>query len=193
MSRPREFEESEVLDQALDLFWTRGYEATSVQDLVDATGVGRASLYATFGDKEQLFARVIDHYLAKASGGASALSDVASPRAALEHLMGAWLGTTCPKQGPRGCFLILSGTAGYENPAARDALAASLERMEKLIEATIARGQKLGEFKNRADPKVLARFLIVMMQGIATSSRAGWGREKLRQVLDETMSHLDIA
>ena len=62
MARPREFDVDEVLDRATELFWTRGYEATSVQELVDTLGVNRASLYATFGDKAQLFAAVLDRY-----------------------------------------------------------------------------------------------------------------------------------
>src|SRR5688572_25049598 len=106
MARPRQFDESSVLDRALDLFWSKGYEATSVQDLVDATGLGRASLYGAFGDKEQLFNRVLSHYMARVAEEMSALDAEPSAARALERLFTGWLSFTCPKSGPRGCFLL---------------------------------------------------------------------------------------
>jgi TetR/AcrR family transcriptional repressor of nem operon len=193
MARPREFEEKEVLDRALDVFWTRGYEATSVQDLVDATGLGRASLYGAFGDKAQLFGRVLDHYVAKLAGPTTSLTAGKSAREALEGLLYGWLAATCPKEGPKGCFLVLSGTAREDSPAAREALAATMARMEKLLEGLIVQGQDRGELARRAEPRALAPFLLVVIQGIATTARAGWSRERLRPVVEEALAHLDRA
>ncbi len=62
MARPREFDRDEVLDKAIEVFWTQGYDGTSVQDLVDAMGIQRGSLYAAFGDKHQLFLEALDRY-----------------------------------------------------------------------------------------------------------------------------------
>lgn len=65
MSRAREFDETEVLDKALQVFWQQGYEGTSLNDLLDATGLTKSSLYATFGSKEDLFHRIVERYLSK--------------------------------------------------------------------------------------------------------------------------------
>lgn len=173
------------------MFWTRGYEATSVQDLLDATGLSRASLYGAFGDKEQFFGRVLDHYVSKVEGAAAEVIANKPARVALEDLLEAWLGSTCPKQGPRGCFLLMSGTAGERSALAQQALLVSHARMEKLLEGVIVGGQQRGELGRQSSPRALARFLLVLIQGMATSARAGWSRERIRPAIDEALAHID--
>lgn len=111
MARPREFEEGEVLDRALHAFWSKGYEGTSVQDLVDETGLGRASLYGAFGDKEQLFKRVLAHYVERAGAEMSTLEDEPSALLALERLFTSWLSVTCPRADPAAASSCCRGRA----------------------------------------------------------------------------------
>jgi TetR/AcrR family transcriptional repressor of nem operon len=192
MARPREFEEGEVLDRALHAFWSKGYEGTSVQDLVDETGLGRASLYGAFGDKEQLFKRVLAHYVERAGAEMSTLEDEPSALLALERLFTSWLSVTCPKSGPRGCFLVLSGTSSADREAwARALLEQSMKQTEASLERIVRRGQEVGELKASRDPATVARFLVVLLQGVATASRAGWSRDKLKCVASEAL--LDLA
>src|ERR1700759_4129063 len=112
MARPRGFDEDEVLDRALSTFWEHGYEGTSIDELVAATGLGRASLYGAFGDKEQIFARAVERYCARA--GASLTIDEREPsaRAALGRLLRAIVLKSSPRSGPKGCFLLSSAVGG---------------------------------------------------------------------------------
>jgi AcrR family transcriptional regulator len=190
MARPREFDEEEVLEQALNVFWEKGYEGTSVDDLVSATGLGRASLYGAFGDKERLFDRVLARYVERAIDIPGALEREGSAMRALEVLFRAWVGDTCAKKGPRGCFLQLAGTIGESTPYAREAYRASLGKMERAFTELITRGQEAGEIPKGSEPAALARFLVVVAQGIASSARAGWGQERLASVVSETLAHI---
>src|SRR5579871_5573106 len=115
MARPREFDEGEVLDRALATFWEHGYEGTSIDDLVTATGLGRASLYGAFGDKERIFEKVLERYCSHL-GDPLAAGAEGSARAALERLLRTLVLKSSPKSGPRGCFL-LSAVVGGDTPA----------------------------------------------------------------------------
>lgn len=191
MARPREFDEDAVLDSALLTFWEKGYEGTSVEDLVQSTGLGRASLYGAFGDKEQLFRRALDRYLVAAEELTGiAKDDSLSAPEVLGRIMRYRLGSSCSKNTPKGCFLLLVGTAGDGPPAAREALASSLHQLERSIAGVIRRGQERGEIQNRGEPVALARFLVVMMQGVSASARAGWGVDRLRGAIDEAIAHV---
>src|SRR3954468_19661314 len=107
VARPREFDENEVLDRALETFWSKGFDGTSIQDLIASTGLARASLYGAFGDKQQLYERVLEHYASQNAGRIMVPVDLEAPlRHALEQLLVGWVGLTCPKAGPRGCFLV---------------------------------------------------------------------------------------
>ncbi len=191
MARPREFDENEVLDRALDTFWSKGFDGTSIQDLIASTGLARASLYGAFGDKQQLYERVLEHYATQNAGRMLvAVDDDAPLRQALERLLVGWVGLTCPKAGPRGCFLVLAGTQGNDNEFARDALGSSLKRMEKMLVDVLRRGQERRELAADCDVHALARLFVVLVQGIAICARAGWGQDRLRSVVEEM---LDLA
>jgi TetR/AcrR family transcriptional repressor of nem operon len=191
VARPREFDENEVLDRALETFWSKGFDGTSIQDLIASTGLARASLYGTFGDKQQLYERVLEHYASQNGGRMMVAVDAEAPlRKALEQLLVGWVGLTCPKAGPRGCFLVLAGTQGNDNAFAREALASSLKRMEKVLADVLRRGQERRELAADCDVSTLARLLVVLVQGIAICARAGWGQDRLRSVVEEM---LDLA
>jgi len=192
VARPREFDENEVLDRALETFWSKGFDGTSIQDLIASTGLARASLYGAFGDKQQLYERVLEHYATQNAGRmlVAVDHDDAPLRQALERLLVGWVGLTCPKAGPRGCFLVLAGTQGNDNAFARDALASSLKRMEKMLVDVLRRGQVRRQLAAQCDVDALARLLVVLVQGIAICARAGWGQDRLRSVVEEM---LDLA
>ncbi len=189
MGRPREFDEAEVLDRSLALFWTKGFEATSIQDLVEATGVARASLYGAFGDKAGLFGHALRHYETLTQDYMAEVARAPSATQSIQALLSGWVGLTCRRAGPRGCFLILSGSAG-EVPLARAALSTALQQIDRMVEAQIRRGQEAGDIADRLDPPAVAKFLVVQLLGLATAARSGWGRERLAQAIDETMAHL---
>jgi TetR/AcrR family transcriptional regulator, transcriptional repressor for nem operon len=189
MARPREFDEVTVLRAALGCFWAKGYEATSVEDLVQATGLSRASLYGAFGDKERLFARVVDFYLAE--GEAYNRCDAAgSARAALAALATKWVEGMCSRKGQRGCFLSLSALDGASPEFARAALLRSTAQREQALTDLIARGQAAGELRTDRDAAALAQFLIVLQQGLSASARLGLPQRDLALAMGEAIEHV---
>lgn len=192
MARPREFDEDDALDAALDLFWRRGFEGTSIHDLVEATGVGRASLYATFGDKKQLFARVIDRYVERARRVLEALEGEGAVLDAIERVMLDGLKLATDREGPRGCFLLLAGTqANSEEDAwVREQFVASLLTREELLTKAIKRGQRDGEIDKTLDAGDAARFLSVVQQGLASNARGGIGRARLESTVRHAVRSL---
>ena len=188
MARPREFDEDEVLDRALSTFWEHGYEGTSIDELVAATGLGRASLYGAFGDKEQIFAKAMERYCARTGDSLSIAEGEPSARAALSRLLRHLVLQSCPKSGPRGCFLLSTAVGGDAPPAAREAYADYTSRLERSLTALVRRGQETGELAKTRDAQSVARMLGVLLQGIAASARAGRSKAQLEAALETALA-----
>ena len=184
MPRTRQFDEADVLDRATDLFWRQGFEATSIQDLVGALGINRASMYAAFGDKRGLFLAVIDRYLARSNAERLAILAAPGPaRAAIGAFLAALL-AEAEGAGPRqGCLVTntLIEMAPRDPEIARR-LRASLARVEEGFAEAIRRGQAAGEIGRTRDPGALARYLVGIAQGIRVLARGGAGADQLRDV-----------
>lgn len=187
MARPREFDEDEVLDRALSTFWEHGYEGTSIDDSIAATGLGRASLYGAFGDKEHIFARALERYCAKAVDPLAGGDDDLSARAALGRLLRALVLQSCPKSGPRGCFLLSTTVGGDAPAAARETYAGYIKGLERALTALVRRGQESGEITDSADAPSVARMLAILIQGISASSRAGRTRAQLESAIETAL------
>lgn len=177
----------------MQVFWSHGYGGTSIQDLVDATGVNRASLYATFGDKERLFLAALDHYVAEVSAvRTTELRNAASardgPARYFEGLVAFGVG-----QG-RGLGCMLTNAAvelAPHDPTVAARLKASFQRVETVLEETIRRGQAAGEFAQDRDPRTLARFLLTVIQGLRVLMRAHADEAELRAVVNTAVGALD--
>ena len=190
MARPREFDENEVLDRALETFWSKGFDGTSMEDLVEATGLGRASLYGAFGDKEKLFTRVLEHYLVQVEAASPCAAAGDDEVAALRSITRGWVTGTCSRAGPRGCFLSLAALEGGTPPVVREALVRRLRLDEKKLAGLIAAGQKSGRFRSRRDAADLARMLVVVQQGVSTLARAGAAARDLERAVAEALDHV---
>jgi AcrR family transcriptional regulator len=187
MARPREFDEDDVLDRALATFWEHGYEGTSIDDLVAATGLGRASLYGAFGDKERIFARALERYCARMGDALETGEDEPSARAALGRLLRALVLKSSPKSGPRGCFLLSTAIGGDAPSGAREAYADYTTRLERVLIALVQCGQESGEFTQAADAQSVGRMLAVLLQGIAAGARAGRSKAQLEAALETAL------
>jgi AcrR family transcriptional regulator len=191
MARPREFDEGEVLDLALATFWEHGYEGTSIDDLVEATGLGRASLYGALGDKERIFARALERYCARMG---EALENTGgegpSARGALGRLLRTMVINSSPKSGPRGCFLLSTAVGGDAPSVVREAYAEYVTRLERALVGLVRRGQERGEFTRVADAQSVARMLAVLLQGIAAGARAGRSKAQLHATIETTLELL---
>ena len=178
MARPREFDVDEALDRATALFWTRGYEATSVQDLVDALGVNRASLYGTFGDKAQLFAAVLERYGRQVN---EVIADALAPPASGAEAIGAWfralIEMATQPRGPRGCLFI--GAVSFVRHRTGAAPGEGHRGRPGLHRPSPAGAERDPQIARRENIRTLARFFAAEGHGLAVLARAGVRRPEL--------------
>jgi len=190
MARPREFDVDQALDRATEVFWTRGYEATSVQDLVDALGVNRASLYGTFGDKAQLFAAVLDRYGQQVK--AHIARELAPPAAGAEAIRSwfrALIQMATQPTGPRGCLLIGTLGAATDAPdALREQVVAAVRASTDHLQEALVRAPELA---GRDDLRTLARFFAAEGHGLAVLARAGVRRQELEAAAEVALKLLE--
>lgn len=183
MGRHRQFEPNDVLDRAMTLFWDRGYDATSVDDLVKATGVNRASLYASFGDKKAVFMKAFQHYLASSViGRVDAACQIVGPRQALLDFFDQVLGLSDSGCG-KGCLITNTaaefGTRdGDVLEQAREALAA----IENAMDRCLRRAQAEGDLTKDADIRLRARHLLAALQGLLVLSKVNPDKKSLGHV-----------
>jgi TetR/AcrR family transcriptional repressor of nem operon len=194
MARPKEFDPDEALDQAMHVFWHKGYEATSMEDLLAAMDINRGSLYATFGDKRQLFLKAMDRYCA-GGGIGSRISILTQPGPALpliRRFIAAMLdfGLSDPQR--RGCLITntVMELAPHEQEIARK-VAGRFQMAEEAFFTLLTRAQQEGELAPGKDPRALARVLVTMMQGTIVMIKAGIPADQIRQTADTALSILD--
>jgi TetR/AcrR family transcriptional repressor of nem operon len=192
MAGVRQFDVDEVLDRAMTLFWTRGYEATSIQDLVEATGINRGSLYATFGDKQGAFLAAVDHYLeAVANSLVAELSDP-DPRRAIERMLDSIIRRNSDPRFPRGCLITNSA---LECPSSGDAIARKIMhavgQQESAIYRVLRRAQDEGSLAANRDTRALARFFLGVAQGLNVVNKAVANPEMLKDIARTAMKVWD--
>jgi TetR/AcrR family transcriptional repressor of nem operon len=185
MARHKEFDVDEALDSALDLFWATGYEATSMQDLVDRLGINRGSLYATFGSKDELYRRAFDRY-AERSG--AALEEALAGPGPIRDRLGAFLRDLVANPDGRGCFVV--NTVCERNPtdpASREATTTSLDATRRLLVDRLRAAAAVGELASDTTPEVAAETVLVLMQGLQVMTKAGADLTELGPVIDTTL------
>lgn len=192
MARPRQFDESTVLCAVRDQFWDAGYAATSLQDLMRVSGLGKGSLYAAFGDKHDLFVRVLSHYAASLIDGVRESIDSA-PRAVDALRSFVMMPGDCPADvaARRGCLLANSTTelASVDPTVAAEARCA-YERIADVLTEGVRRAQAEGDLRASADPVAVARELLVAQQGLTFMGRTGMGIEALAATARSLAVHL---
>lgn len=191
--RPRSFDEQEVLGRARDLFWSRGYAATSVQDLVDGLSVQRGSLYATFGDKHSLYLRAVALYWRHNREQLEAALAVGPVLPALRRLLTEPASVTGATAGERQHGCLVGNTAAElvpGDPEAEALVAAAYDGFVEVVAAALRRGQAGGEVSTAAPPETQAELLLLLFQGSALVSRARLDRARLAQSIDVMLDGL---
>ncbi len=172
VGRPRQFNRDEVLDKAIALFWQQGYEATGVAQLSETLGIGRQSLYCTFGDKRSLYIEAIKRYTDENIGAMRA--QLGRPGRALDHLhevLDGWVERTRGSD-YCGCFLANScSELGVRDPEIAELLGRKLSRMAAALQTAIERAQDEGDISPDTDARALARTLVNTAQGLSTASK----------------------
>ncbi|MBM9507872.1 TetR/AcrR family transcriptional regulator [Actinacidiphila acididurans] len=192
MARSKEFDPGVALDRALELFWERGYEATSMADLVEHLGVAKASIYATFGGKQEFFAKALRRYLDRTDP--RIMADLSRPGPvvpAVKALIGRYVDEAADDDRHMGCMVVNSAV----ELAARDVGVARLvetswAHLETTLTSALLRARAQGELAPEADPRALARFLLVFLQGVRVLERTPDAAVRLRDAAAVAVSLL---
>lgn len=191
VGRPREFDRDTVLDRAVEVFWARGYNRTSVSDLTESMGIQRGSLYAAFGDKHQLFLEALDRYEERFY---REIVDLLEERPARDGIREVFLKvlSDCACEGERkGCFITNTAVALAEDePDTAARVRANLLRVEEVFEKAIRRAQDAGQISKRHGSRALARFLANGFQGLRVLSKCCVDVGVLHDAVEVTLSLL---
>jgi AcrR family transcriptional regulator len=188
MGRPRVFDMDKALDQALHVFWEKGYEGTSVADLTEAMGINPPSLYAAFGNKEALFTKALDRYEAIRDQIMEEAFATPTAREAMTRLLEGTAERLSDKRNPRGCLMVQGALSGGEEcEAIKRDLSSRRAAGEVLIRERLKRAKREGDLAADADPVALARFVATVMQGMAVQAAGGASRKELRGIADTAL------
>ena len=192
MARPREFDIDKAYDKAMEAFWTNGYTATSMADLVKAMGLQKGSIYQTFGDKHSLFINALQRYTdASYVEFKKIFADAKSPFNGMKKFLTKTLVKyASDKTLRKGCFATNSLVElGCHDQKVKDILVRQATRLETLLAEEIAKGQDLGEFRDDIDAKTMASSVYVMLSGMMADSKAGLSKTRTKKVA-ETFLHI---
>jgi TetR/AcrR family transcriptional repressor of nem operon len=193
VARTKEFDPEAALQAALELFWRRGYEATSIADLVDELGVGRASLYATFGSKHDLYLKALDRYTDLRDP--LILEELSQPGPALPAVRSVVRRFAVEATSQRrvvGCFVTNTATElAADDPSAGWRVEGSWERLESGLYSALVRAQAQGELPEGRDPRELARLLLVVMQGMRVVGKASTDPARVKSAAEQALTLLN--
>lgn len=192
MARTKEFDPDAVLQKALELFWERGYEATSMADLVEHLGIARASIYTTFGGKHDLYLKALDRYLQTRDPDlVEMLSQPGPVLPAVRALVELYAHDSAYGDRRWGCMVVNAAVEVVpSDPQAARRVAASWDTLETVLTSALTRARAQGEIPEQKDPRALARFLLVLLQGIRVLGRAQADPGRVRDAAAQALSIL---
>ncbi len=193
MARTKDFDEDEVLNKAVRLFWYKGYNGTSMQDLVDGLGISRSSLYDTYGDKHTLFIKALESYRESATGKmCNIVTNAVSAKEAIKQLLEM---TTLDLVGDcdhKGCFMTNAAIeVAPHDKEVSDMICQNDQQIEDAFCKAIEKGQASGEITSKQDARALARFIINNVKGMRVSAKSTTDKSIFDDVIKLTLSVLD--
>ncbi len=193
MARPQEFETAEVLRNAMFVFWSKGYEAASLKDILAATGLSKSSLYATFGDKKELFLAAFDAYRKERLYHLHRILNDGQPtRLSIENFFRQVLAHSQDETRVCGCMTANEAVELAPHDANIQRLVAEdFQAIEDAFTQAIARGQADGSIANCQEPRILAHFLLVGLQGLEVMLRAKCEPARLDNTVSVMVAVLD--
>ncbi|HME13548.1 MAG TPA: TetR/AcrR family transcriptional regulator [Candidatus Acidoferrum sp.] len=186
--RPRAFDPEKALERALRVFWERGYEGASLAGLTRAMKINRPSMYAAFGNKEQLFRKVLDRYAQEVGSHVHDGLREATARGAIEKILFDSAEALVSTGHPRGCLLVQGALAcGAESRGIQRELCARRGAGEALIRQRLERAKVEGDLAAEADPAELASFVATVLNGMSVQAAGGADAKKLRGIAERAM------
>ena len=182
--RPRKFDKNSALDQALETFWAQGFTATSLDDLTEAMGINRPSLYATFGNKHDLFIQSIRRY-GETIGNLPLQAFLEEPdiRRAIDAYFQATIRCVTSQHHPRGCLIMnVAGEHAANDPAVRTLMNEAYRERIDAVSDRLRTARDAGGLPNDTDPDDLARMITAVMHSLAARARAGADRKELSRL-----------
>ena len=184
MPRTKEFEPEAALQQAMELFWQKGYEATSMRDLLRGMGIGRGSFYGTFGDKRSLFLAALDRFERTGTAWILEALEGPEPMAAIRYVFERTVENLVGSEPRRGCLLANSAVElAPHDPEVAERISRYVRRTEDAFERALVRARSAGDLPEKEDPTSLARFLVNNLHGLRVMARAGAPREALEDTV----------
>ncbi|MET3583199.1 AcrR family transcriptional regulator [Mesorhizobium robiniae] len=193
--RPREFDRDQALEKARDAFWTRGYEGTSMADLVSVLGLASPRIYAAFGSKENLFREAVVLYETKEGSFATrALAEEPTARRFVERLLRDAIEIYTRPDLPRGCMVVTAATnCAAENDGVLYWLAKRRLARNALIVERLRKGVRDGELKPDTDPEALGDYYTTVLFGLSVQARDGVPKKRLHDLVTVAMQSLDAS
>ncbi len=189
----KQFDRDEVLERAMQLFWAEGYEATGMTRILEHVGIGRQSLYDTFGDKRSLMLECLDHYFrTRVAPFVATLKAPGSPMGNIRAVFSQW--EEMAEKGAPGCMVgNTCAELGRSDPEVAKRLAGYFTALEDGFCDALGRAQQAGELQAEADPRDLARVIVHVVQGVALLSKVFRDSGRAREVIRSSFSMLQSA
>jgi AcrR family transcriptional regulator len=188
MGRHKQFDEGEALEAAMSVFWQKGYEGTSFQDLTQATGVARPGLYAAFGNKEAFFLKALNLYSARYMGFMTDALNEPTSRKVVEHILRGSVRVQTLNADHPGCLGINGALAcSEEAESVRHELIHRRAVTQQALARRFEQAQQEGDLPASADSETLASFVMAVSQGMAVQAKAGASREMLDALVEHTL------
>lgn len=188
----KNFDVDQALEKAGETFWAQGYEATSMQNLLDAMGIQKGSFYNAYGSKHEVYLKSLEQYSAARFEEFGELTSGRTPLEALREMFEAIYEDCISDSGFRGCMMINCALEkAYDDPKARAIVHRSISRHEGLIAELIAEGQRSGEIPESLEPSVTAKVLMSLIMGMRVYSRSGGDPASVRLLADQAVAMVD--
>ena len=192
MARTREFNERQALVSAMLVFWEKGYEGTSIQDLEDATGLKRTSIYNAFGNKRELFNRTLECYRETVMSALfEAMDNAPDIREGVRRLLHGALDIHFREEHPGGCLVVLSVLeSGQHDAASSAALAQAIQDLKTGLQQRLRRAKLAGELPAELDVSATATTIATTMSGLMVMGKANFTRPMLRKTVNQILQLL---
>jgi TetR/AcrR family transcriptional regulator, transcriptional repressor for nem operon len=192
MARSKEFDEQQVLEKAIELFWVKGYNITSAQDLVDGLGISRSSLYDTYSDKRSLFLDTLKTYREKNIKRLTDLiAEIDNPEKSIRTILQMAISENVECKLHKGCFMTNSTVEMALHDKEVAAIVRShMQAVEELFYTVIKEGQEMGQFTTTQTARSLARFLFNNVSGISVAGKYGADKKQVDDVVKVILSAL---
>jgi TetR/AcrR family transcriptional repressor of nem operon len=191
MARPRSFDPDEALDLARDVFWQKGFQGTSLDDITAATGLNKPSLYAAFGDKNALFLKVLDRYHARIVANADRiLKEGASAREAIQRWLTSFVPFCSGLKGSRGCLSVNTAADGASD---QSEVRKRIERFNRKLEQLLSNRLRAdrAQFSVTFDPDVAAHAIMAIYMGLMVMAKDAPDAASVRGTVNQAMKLLD--